>query len=104
MARFGRTGPQLRPQPGSHPRRLTSGVPGRTYEDHFRAEIGSIAVSQLDEDSLILIPTMDYGPDDPMEDDTDAQLFVSHTTDTTRVWKTTEVYEQIGEAHPRIIS
>jgi hypothetical protein len=102
MARFGRTGPQLRPEPGSRPRPLLRGVPNVPWDQQFRAEIDNISVVQLDENSVALIPSLDY-MEDPVENDPEATMPSQHSTDMMRVWKTTAVYEQIASSHPRIV-
>lgn len=102
MARTARRGPQMRPQPGSHPRRLLVGVPGLPYEDHFRTEVCGITVGQIEQDAVIMIPA-DY-TEDPVDEDPDSipWLAASTTSEISRVWKTTMIYEQIGVSHPRV--
>ncbi|KAI0123658.1 hypothetical protein BJ170DRAFT_639940 [Xylariales sp. AK1849] len=102
MARTARRGPQIRPQPGSHPRSLLAGVPGLPYEGHFKAEVCGILVAQIEEDAVIMIPA-DY-TEDPIDEDPETipWLGMSTSSEIDRVWRTTTVYEQIGESHPRI--
>lgn len=107
MAGFGRTGPRLRPAPGSHPRQLLRGVPGVAWEDLFRAELDTVSVVQLDEDSVVLVPS-DYEQDPDLVDNQEvAEEHLSQrmqlTSDASRVWKSTAVYEHIAELHARIV-
>lgn len=107
MARFGRTGPRLQPAPGSQPRQLLRGVPGVAWEDLFRAEIDNVSVAQLDEDSVVLVPS-DYEEDpDLVDNQEEAEEHLSQrtqlTSDASRVWKTTAVYEHIAEPHARLV-
>lgn len=103
MARFGRTGPRLQPEPGSHPRQLLRGVPGVAWEDLFRAEIDNVSVAQLDEDSVVLVPS-DYEEDSDLVDDQEhLSQRTQLTSDASRVWKTTAVYEYIAEPHARLV-
>lgn len=103
MARFGRTGPILRPEPGSRPRPLFAAMRNIPWNQHFQTEIGGISVTQVDDNSVILIPTCDYVEDPFPYDPDDPDPLSPHSSDTTRVWKTTAVYEQIATTHPRIV-
>lgn len=106
MARFGRTGPRLQPAPGSRPRQLLRGMLGVAWEDLFRAEIDNVSVAQLDEDSGVLVPS-DYEEDpDLVDNQEEAEDHLSQrtklTSDASRVWKTTAVYEHIAEPCMRV--
>lgn len=103
MARFGRTGPRLQPAPGSHPRPLLRGVPGVAWEYLFRAEIDNVSVVQLDEESVVLVPS-DYEEDPDLVDEQEhLSQRTQITSDASRVWKTTAVYEHIAEPHARLV-
>ncbi|RHZ50978.1 hypothetical protein CDV55_103165 [Aspergillus turcosus] len=91
MARFGgKSGPFLRPLPGSRPdllrRLMLPPVPDIPYEQIFRAEIDHHRgmLDAFDEPDAFRGPQVD-------------------TADVERVWKTTAVYEQIAEDHPRLV-
>ncbi|KAJ4414285.1 hypothetical protein N0V82_008014 [Gnomoniopsis sp. IMI 355080] len=109
MARFGRTGPRLQPAPGSHPRQPLRGVSGVAWEDLFRVEIDNVSVVQLDEDSVVLVPSdyeEDPGPVDNQEEPNGREHLSQRTqltSDALRVWKTTAVYEHITEPHARLV-
>lgn len=103
MARFGSAGPRLQPAPGSHRHQLLRGVPGVAWEDLFRAEIDNVSVIQLDEDSVVLVPS-DYEEDPHLVDDQEHLSQRTHlTSDASRVCKTTAVYEHIAESHARLV-
>ncbi|KAF7113949.1 hypothetical protein CNMCM5793_006132 [Aspergillus hiratsukae] len=113
MARFGgKSGPSLRPLPGSRPtllkRLMLPPVPDIPYEQIFRAEIDTISVNQLDDKFVVLLASchddaMEGGMLDefPGPDGSEGPREV--TSDLKRVWKTTAVYEQIAEDHPRLV-
>lgn len=64
----------------------------------FSAELGLIYASDIDEDSVMIYPdSYCHEPDDSE----DANW--RDTYEACRCWKTTVVYEQIGEDHPHIV-
>jgi hypothetical protein len=101
MARTKQRPVLLRREPGSHPRPLLGHVPGLSGEQCLLAEIGCITVRQLDRDSVVFLPLIDY-TEDPIEAEPEAEGPRTLTVDSDRVWKTTFVYEMIAEIHPRI--
>jgi hypothetical protein len=72
--------------------------PGPTKYPGFSAGLGLIEATQIDEDSVILIPESYCGKPDDSEDTSWRDDY-----ETNRCWKTTVVYEQIGEKHPHIV-
>jgi hypothetical protein len=65
----------------------------------FSTNIGNVIATQLDENSVILVPVayIDEEPDDTSE----AKWRDAYGTDL--CWKTTAIYEQIGESHPHVV-
>lgn len=86
-----------------HPR-----IPNVPWEQIFQAEIGNITATQID-DKFVTLLTQDHFDemlDNNLEsyDEPDASLGPQvMTSDLRRVWKTTCVYEQLTETHPRIV-
>ncbi|RFU32962.1 hypothetical protein B7463_g3383, partial [Scytalidium lignicola] len=100
MARHNTWGPTLRPQPGSRFRPLLRGIPNVPWDQQFRTYIDDVCISQLDEDSVVFIPTLDY-----MEDEPEESRKMTNSQDMTRICKTTALYEEITARvtlHPRI--
>ena len=98
IARTSRPGPYLQPQPGSRPRPLRRGP----CDNLFRTYIHLILALQLGDDSVVLIPSVDYD-EDPIPGSPEAEMPTPQHSDMYRVWKTTVLYEQIDEPHPRIV-
>lgn len=83
-------------------------VPDIPYEQILRAEIDTISVNQLDDKCVVLLASCH---DDAMEggmldeflgpDGSEGPQQV--TSDWKRAWKTTAVYEQTAEDHPRLV-
>ena len=65
----------------------------------FNTTIGDVIVTQLDADSVILMPeAYNEEPDDSSE----AKWRDEHSA--SQCWKTTAIYEQIGEDHPHLVA
>lgn len=112
MARFGgQSGPSLQPLPGAHPtllkRLMMPPVPDMPYEQIFRAEIDTITVHQLDNKfvALLALCHTDAMAGGMLDEYNEPDAFRGReaTSDLRRVWKTTSVYEQILEDHPRLV-
>jgi hypothetical protein len=64
----------------------------------FGADLGLIEATQVDENSVILVPNVYMDdPDDSMEASWRDEY------NATQCWKTTVIYEQIGENHPHVV-
>lgn len=65
----------------------------------FSADLGLVEATQLDHDSVILLPEeYIHDPDDAPDADW------RYGSNAGRCWKTTLVYEQIGQNHPHIVT
>lgn len=76
-------------------------MPGIPWDLLFRAEIDNVSVAQLDEESVVFVPS-DYEDADAGEDPEPLSQRIELTSDASRVWKSTVEYGQIAEAHPRL--
>ncbi|KAH4204345.1 hypothetical protein HBI95_151520 [Parastagonospora nodorum] len=66
------------------------------------ADLGHIYAEQLDADTVVLLPSEYYDEDDAeLREDADAVWMDTLNAD--RCWKTTAVYEQIGEGHAHVV-
>ncbi|KAF2790992.1 hypothetical protein K505DRAFT_419452 [Melanomma pulvis-pyrius CBS 109.77] len=75
------------------PEPISSRQPG------FDADLDLIEATQIDEDSVILVPDVYIDePDDSLE------AIWRDEYSASRCWKTTAIYEQIGENHPHVVS
>jgi len=64
----------------------------------FSADLDLIEATQVDEDSIMIAPDIYFDePDDSMEASWRDEY------DASRCWKTTAIYEQIGENHPHLV-
>jgi hypothetical protein len=69
----------------------------------FDADLNMIFARQLGEDSVILVP-YEYTYDDPSDDPDSLDAIWREGKNAARCWKTTVIYEQIGDTHPHLVS
>lgn len=68
------------------------------HQPGFNTNIGCVIVTQLDADSVIFVPeAYNEEPDDSPEAKWRDEYSAS------QCWKTTAIYEQIGEDHPHVV-
>jgi hypothetical protein len=76
-------------------------IPGRS--SGYSSDLGLIQASQLDEDSIILLPN-EYIMDEPAERDEYLDASWRDGEGAGRCWQTTVIYEeQINETHPHLV-
>jgi len=64
----------------------------------FRADLGLIEATQVDDTSVILVPAeYIWDPNDSLDASWRGEEGAG------RCWKTTVIYEQIGETHPHLV-
>jgi hypothetical protein len=63
----------------------------------FNVDLDTVGATQIDEDSVLLVPA-GYNFEPESEFARWQEGYDQH-----RCWKTTVVYEQIGENHPRVV-
>jgi len=85
----------VRLQPSTTTRRPE---PGPTKYPGFSGGLGLIEATQIDKDSVILVPESYCLEPDDSED-----AIWRGDYEANRCWKATVVYEQIGENHPHIV-